>query len=444
MPYLANFKNSSAIVSSSILICVLFLTENNNDDYNAYSTLSKDCTADICEVPTVGDDDLKVELVSSGLKIPTTMAFLDDNDILVLELNGTIRRILDNVLQPEPLLDVNVSKITGERGLLGISISKNISGHTYIFLYYTESRTDNGEPLGNRLYRYELINNSLLNPTLLLDLPAYPGPYHNGGAITIGPDNNIYLPIGDLDNVDDEESPTTLAQNIEGGQQPNGAGGILRVDQNGNIVKGGLIGSEDPLNLYYAYGIRNSFGIDFDPVTGNLWDTENGPNYGDEINLVEPGFNSGWKRVQGIWKDENGKIGGIASETPANLVDFGERGNYSTPEFTWEDRYGPTAIKFLDSDKLGKKYMNDMFVGDVLNGNIYHFELNEQRTKLLLDGVLQDNVADDDDELAEIIFGYGFDGGITDLEVGPDGYLYILSGAWSDEGKIYRLAPLSD
>jgi hypothetical protein len=80
--YLANFKNSSAIVSSSILICVLFLTENNNNDYKAYSTLSKDCTADICEVPTVGDDDLKVELVSSGLKIPTTMAFLDDNDIL--------------------------------------------------------------------------------------------------------------------------------------------------------------------------------------------------------------------------------------------------------------------------------------------------------------------------------------------------------------------------
>jgi hypothetical protein len=70
------------------------------------------------------------------------MAFLGDDDILVLELNGTVRRILDNVLQPDPLLDVNVSKITGERGLLGISVSKDNSGHTYLFLYYTESRTD--------------------------------------------------------------------------------------------------------------------------------------------------------------------------------------------------------------------------------------------------------------------------------------------------------------
>jgi glucose/arabinose dehydrogenase len=418
------------------------MTENNNDGYHVYSTLNKDCTVDICEEPTVDDANLKVEVISAGLKYPTTMAFLGNDDMLVLELNGTVRRILDNVLQPEPLLDVNVSKITGERGLLGISISKEIPGHTYLFLYYTESRTDNGEPLGNRLYRYELINNRLLNPTLLLDLPAFPGPYHNGGAITIGPDNNIYLPVGDLDNLDDEERPTTLAQNIEDGQQPNGSGGILRVDQNGNIVKGGIIGIEYPLNLYYAYGVRNSFGIDFDPVTGKLWDTENGPNYGDEINLVEPGFNSGWRRVQGIWENEDGKIGDLAPETPASLVDFGGKGNYSTPEFIWKNRYGPTAIKFLDSDKLGKKYMNDMFVGDVRNGNIYRFELNEQRTELLLNGVLQDKVADDDDELGDIIFGHGFEGGITDLEIGPDGYLYIVSGAWSDEGKIYRLAPL--
>ena len=114
-----------AIVSSSILICILFLTENNNDGYHAYSTLNKDCTVDICEEPTVDDANLKVEVISSGLKYPTTMAFLGNDDMLVLELNGTVRRILDNVLQPEPLLDVNVSKITGERGLLymGIHIS---------------------------------------------------------------------------------------------------------------------------------------------------------------------------------------------------------------------------------------------------------------------------------------------------------------------------------
>jgi aldose sugar dehydrogenase len=74
---------------------------------------------------------------------------------------------------------------------------------------------------------------------------------------------------------------------------PDGRGGILRVTQDGEIVQPSILGDEHPLDMYYAYGIRNSFGIDFDPETGNLWDTENDPSFGDEINLVEPGFNSG-------------------------------------------------------------------------------------------------------------------------------------------------------
>ena len=89
---------------------------------------------------------------------------------------------------------------------------------------------------------------------------------------------------------------------------PDGRSGILRITQDGKAVGDGILGLIDPLNIYYAYGIRNSFGIDFDPVTGNLWDTENGPEYGDEINLVKPGFNSGWMVVQGIWRPADSEI----------------------------------------------------------------------------------------------------------------------------------------
>jgi aldose sugar dehydrogenase len=83
-----------------------------------------------------------------------------------------------------------------------------------------------------------------------------------------------------------------------------GRAGILWLTQDGYPVIGnngreGILGNEYPFNLYYAYGIRNSFGIDFDPVTGKLWDTENGPQFDDEINVVEPGFNSGAERVYG-------------------------------------------------------------------------------------------------------------------------------------------------
>jgi glucose/arabinose dehydrogenase len=432
-----------SIILSSILIFVLSQAEYINEGSSAYSTPSRDCTEDLCEQPTVDDANLKVEVVSSGLKSPTTMAFLADDDMLVLELNGTVRRILDNVLQPEPILDVNVSKITGERGLLGISVS-NMSGYRFVFLYYTESRTDNSQPLGNRLYRYEFVGDKLVNPKLLLDLPAFPGPYHNGGAIDVGPDGNIYVPIGDLFD-ESEQLPSTQVQNIETGEKPNGSGGILRVTQDGNPVGGGILGNTYPLDLYFAYGIRNSFGIDFDPVTGDLWDTENGPNYGDEINLVEPSFNSGWRKVQGIWYDDGwGNMNyTIDEDTPIGLLDFDGIGKYSSPEFTWKlDDYGLTALKFLNSDKLGDEYENDLFVGDVHRGNLYHFELNENRDHISFDGSLSDRVLDEEKELEDIIFGLNFEGGITDLEVGPDGYLYVVSGIWSSEGKVYRITPL--
>jgi glucose/arabinose dehydrogenase len=204
------------------------------------------------------------------------------------------------------------------------------------------------------------------------------------------------------------------------------------------------------LNLYYAYGIRNSFGIDFDPVTGNLWDTENGPAFGDEINLVEPGFNSGWVSAQGIWevneangiyKDKPIKTKqGQKSSNPDNLVTFDKRGKYSTPELTWGEPIGPTALKFLHSDALGKEYQNDLFVSDVLLGRIYHFDLNEDRTELSLKGPLLDKVAEKRDTgIDDIIFGENF-GGITDLEIGPDGYLYVVSFG---KGVIYRIVPAS-
>jgi glucose/arabinose dehydrogenase len=116
----------------------------------------------------------------------------------------------------------------------------------------------------------------------------------------LGPDNNVYIVIGQVG------SHQGKAQNVGRGQGLDGTGGILRVTQGGQPVLNPPLGNNTfPSNLYYAYGIRNSFGIDFDPVTGKLWDTENGPDFGDEINLVNPGFNSGWEQVQGIWTREH-------------------------------------------------------------------------------------------------------------------------------------------
>ena len=397
--------------------------------------------------PIINDPNLRLELVSEGLQLPTQMAFIGPDDILVLEKDtGTVKRIVNGTILEEPILDVNVATAY-ERGLVGIAIAENnteaIQGNSnFVYLYYTESEQDanddcssstscseENEPLGNRLYRYELVDDKLVNPNLLLDLPATPGGSHNGGSIRIGPDNNIYLPIGEVSYQSGQIS------NNDDGDPPDGRGGILRIGQDGEVVVPTILGDEDPLNKYYAYGIRNSYGIDFDPVSGKLWDTENGPGFGDEINLVEPGFNSGWSRVQGIWEREGYSGGPVAPEEPDDLVDFDGKGKYSTPEFTWKQTAAVTSIKFLDSDKLGKEYQNDMFVGDFNTGNLYHFGISEDRNQLLLDGPLEDRIADNQDELQNAILGHGFNA-ITDIEVGPDGYLYLLSYA----GEIFRIS----
>jgi aldose sugar dehydrogenase len=388
--------------------------------------------------PTIRDSNLRVQVIATGLDLPTSMAFIGPNDVLVLEKNtGMVKRIKDGRVLPQPLLDLNVAP-DGERGFLGIDVVKIRSLQKtslyYVFLYYTKARSsDGGTPIANQLVRYLLISHPalgpdqgiMIGPRLLLNLPVTPGPpgpRRDGGKVAIGPDRNVYTVLGDLDR-------QTQAQNFENGPSPDGTSGILRVTQRGNTVGNGILGSTDPLNKYFAYGVRNSFGIDFDPVTGRLWDTENGPESNDEINLVEPGFNSGWAAIMGMAPDE------VSID---NLVSFGGRGSYSDPEFVWTKSVAPTAIEFLTSSKLGTQYQNDMFVADFNKGRIYRFNLNPERTGLVLFNVLADKIANDDSETQSLIFGEGFSG-ITDLKVGlGDGHLYVLSFG---DGALYKILP---
>ncbi len=432
--------------------------------------------------PALSDPDLRIETVATGLKRPTAMAFLGNSsdDIIVTEKdNGTVRRVIEGVIQPEPLVDVAVANDnnTNERGLLGMAVAKQNETTTYVFLYFTESGGgQDGDdaagvvPAGNRLYRYELAQDpftgslKLINPKLLLDLPARPGPRYQAGPLLVSQSQNqnnngtiVYLMIGDLDHHE------TQSQNYEDGPPSDGTSGILVVDSEGNplpnptlveqVNGGGAEEDEDNgdeedddeeessedigmLPYYFAYGIRNSFGMDFDPVTGYLWDTENGRNIDDEINLVLQGFNSGWADIQGpASREENEDV-----DLEDDLVDFDGRGEYRDPEFTWNTTVGPTAIKFYNSTQLGEQYQNDIFVGDINNGRLYHFDLNEDRTGLMLgDGVLEDKVADNEDELSSVVFGTGFRA-ISDIEVGPDGNLYLLL---YHAGKIMRISPES-
>ena len=326
---------------------------------------------------------------------PTTMTFLKD-DILVLQrYDGIVRLVRNGNLQPESVLDVSVAK-DGERGMLGIT-----SNGSQVYIYFTAADVDAGKAIENRIYRYDWNGEKLVNPVLLKTLPS-DNFYHNGGAMTTF-NGQTYAVIGDNGNYGRLQNKNE--------DWKNDTSVILRID---------------PPGTYYAIGIRNSFGITVDPKTGNLWDTENGDDIYDEINMVPENFNSGWMEISGITKNQT-----LIDSLPkyGNFV-------YSNPEFTWEKTVCPTGIAFSTSEKFAQT--DKVFVGDCNNGNIYRFNLNEDRTKLIFNTAdLQDNTLNIGDSNKEILFGTGF-GTITDIEEGPDGFLYIVS---LSNGKIYRIVP---
>jgi glucose/arabinose dehydrogenase len=430
-----------------VVICIGLICVANVDDVDAQSNKKSKKEPSI---PILRDSNLKTELIVDKLKFPSGMEFVGNDDLLVIEKNtGIVKRVTNGKVVAE-LLDLNVAK-KSERGLLGIAvldISKTKYADKYgpndkfVFLFVTETENqDDGNILGNRVYRYDFVNGNLINPTLLLDLPYLPGPSHNGGVMRTGPDNNLYIVMGDLNRLKDP-SGDTITQNLEGTSPPDGRGGVLRITPDGETVNDGFtLGNEGLLDKYYGYGVRNSFGIGFDNVTGYLWDTENGSHYGDELNIVKPGFNSGWRQVLGLssmYGEFNNK------EFDRNqLINFNDKGKYYDPVLTWNDTIAPTTVAFIHSSTLGEEYRDDMLVGGVKNGTILHFDLNQTRTGLKLEGELSDSLVNLPSEQNSAIFGTGFDI-ITDIKIDPsDGDLYVLA-ANSKNGKIYKISKGAD
>ena len=429
-----NHSRKSCITSSFLMIAM-------------YITLSPYTSSPAFAQPSISEPSLAAEQVLGGLSSPTSMVFLDKNNILLLEKGGSVRLISNGQMQPAPVLQLSGVESNNERGLLGIEVMKannNNNNETIgnltnskVFLYVTESGAQaEGIPtegdVRNRVYSYTWDVTSLTHPQLLLDLPSGPGTNHQGGKLKIGPDNQLYVVVGEMQR-------EGQLQNFQSGPAPDDTGVILRVNPaDGSPSSGNPLSNDpsDPLSKYYAYGIRNSFGIDFDPVTGKLWDAENGEDVFDEINLVEPGFNSGWKQVMG-------PISANTGVSESNLVNM-PGSQYADPVFSWAESRGVTDIEFFNSTAFGPSYENGIFVGDVTSGTLFYFEPNADRTGLNLvnDPLLSDLIADNDDEISTVTFGTGFTG-ISDIETGPDGNLYVLTYDREVEGlgSLYRILP---
>jgi aldose sugar dehydrogenase len=454
--------------------------------------------------PTVLDPNLQVRAVVGGLITPISLAFLDDNELFVLEKNtGKVHRVVDGAVR-STVLDLAVN-FASERGLLGITLHPDFPDDPGVYLYWTESLVgaDTGvlsetPLLGNRVDRFNWDGSSLTLEENLIQLRAIQQDAdqpergnHDGGVIRFGPDGKLYIFIGDVGRrgqlqnlrcgpIDVYDCPpgAPVPDDQFGGPAPDDAhltGVILRLNPDGStpddnpfFAAGAAIGGEVGQNIQkiYSYGHRNSFGMVFDPKSGDLWLQENGDDAFSELNRVQPGMNGGWVQIMGPVErlaefkaiETSEMFFGLQqvrwlptniADAPAEALDrlFMLPGaHYSDPEFSWRFEVAPGGIGFVGGRALGPQYEGDLIMGgarDFLEGgHLFHLNLTGNRRKIGVDDPrLEDRVADNLDkweitESESLLFGRDF-GVVTDIHTGPNGNLFVVS---LSHGVIYEIS----
>ena len=459
--------------------------------------------------PTVVDPTLAVRKVVDGLNQPTSMAFLGSNDILVLEkATGKVQRVVNGDIQ-STVLDLAVNSAS-ERGLLGIALHPQFPANPRVYLYWTESTTGADTTvlsetplLGNRVDRLvwngststltfdqNLIHLRALQPAASSQEPT-PRGNNNGGVLRFGPDGKLYIFVGDvgrrgqLQNLPNGPFGSGQPDDAFGGPEPDDAhltGVILRLNDDGStptdnpfFAAGAEMGGDVGANIQkiFSYGHRNSFGMAFEPKSGNLWLQENGDDSFAELNRVTPGMNGGWVQIMGPvariaeYKAIETSTGNdpctgtayfglqqirwlptLIADTPKEALERlfmlpGAR--YKDPEFSWKFEVAPAGIGFMEGEALGPQYEGNLFMGaatTVLEGGyLFRFKLTGSGKKIRDDDhQLRDQVADnvckfDITESESLLFGQDFGIG-THIQTGPNGNLFVVS---LSNGAIYEI-----
>jgi uncharacterized repeat protein (TIGR01451 family) len=460
--------------------------------------------------PSLIDPNLALSTVISGLTEPTGLAFLGPGDLLVTEKStGRVQRIVNGVNQgPVLTLPVNFAV---ERGLLGIALHPHFADNGLVYLYWTcrgpaaGSECEDGPPtgdiarvplLGNRVDRFVWDGARLLFDSHLIRLRAFQADAdqtgifnqplrgnHNGGKLSFGSDGKLYILIGDngrrgwMQNITTGTLPDGRDDQF-GGPEPDNAhltGVILRLNDDGSTPedkpffgvghqRSGEVGAN--IQKVFAYGIRNSFGMAFDPMSGQLWTEENGDDSFTEINRVEAGFNGGWVQIGGPVEriaelkaiEAGPRYFGLQQVRwpPTLLADTPEEAlarlfllpgaRFTEPQLSWKFEIAPAGIGFISGQGLGAEYEGDLIVGaarDVLlGGQLWRLQLSDDRRDLVFsDARLADRVADNLDkfdltESESLLFGTGFGVG-TDIVTGPNGHLFVVS---LSQGAIYEIS----
>lgn len=364
-----------------------------------------------------------------GFSSPTGLRFTGHDQGFVIEKGGTVKYFDGNDITTALSLDVASNS---ERGLLGIALDPAFATNRHVYLYHSTGSGSTGSAtwIDNRVSRFtwnpnsKLLEGEQLVRTFGTSANGEPdGANHNGGVLTFGPDGKLYGVTGDLNR-------NSVEQNNQASNSSAFTGGVFRLNSDGSVPTDGNNKFSGDYAPWYTYGVRNSFGLAVDPVTGNLWNTENGLQTYDEINLVTSGMNSGWRPIQG-------PLSRNPAGAEASLVTL-PGATYQEPKFSFAEAIGITSIQFLHGSVWGEAYDNAVLIGDVVNSGLWLLRLDPvTRERFILEGDLADGVFDSGDSFGPIGTGFGI---VTDIQLGDDGQVYVVSL----NGNIYRVTPVPE
>ncbi|MBI4521969.1 MAG: PQQ-dependent sugar dehydrogenase [Gemmatimonadetes bacterium] len=351
---------------------------------------------------TAEGQQVRVVVLARGLAHPWSIAFLPGGGMLVTERTGQLRIIRDGVLDPRPIAGVPTVRAQGLSGLMDIALHPRFAENRFVYLTYTKPVNEKQATVA--LARGRWTGSALAD---LKDL-FVAGPGTGGGSrLAFGQDGTLFM--------------TTGGGGGDGAQNPATHGGkVLRLGDDGGVPDDNpFVGRPNHAPEVYSLGHRNSLGLAVHPATGDVWQNENGPNGGDEINIIRPGANYGWPIVSygrtypGPWQSEQ----------------FWRLG-FEQPVVFWVPSIAISGMAFYTGDRL-PKWKGDVFVGGLRTGEIPgtgHLErilFNERMEELRRESLLVD--------LRQRI---------RDVRQGPDELLYVLTDHPSD-GAVLRIEPAS-
>jgi glucose/arabinose dehydrogenase len=346
-------------------------------------------------------------IVTKGLNQPWSMAFLPDGSILVTERPGRLRIVRNGVLDPNPVAGLPQIQAQGLGGLLDLALHPRFGENKLVYFTYHKPTGSAGTP-GNNAGIITLARGRW-DGTGLADVRDVFSAIPNGNAsrIIFGRDGMIYMTIGVGD-------PPAAAR----AQDPNDlAGKVLRLRDDGTVPPDNpFVGRAGYRPEIYTLGHRNALGLAVQPDTGAIWECENGPNGGDEINVLQPGKNYGWPVVSfGRFY-----LGPRVSENPW-------REGMEPPLVFWVPAIAISGMTFYTGDKF-PNWKNNVFVGGMRqgevprSGHLERIDFNEKWEELHREGMLRE-----------------LQNRIRDVRESPDGFLYLLTA--ENDGALMRMEP---